>query len=298
MKRLIVSVIAVFLTGIAGVIISCDKVDAPYMHVADISECPVPTFPDFPAPAKTLLIEEFTGHKCIYCPTGAYYIDQIKHSADSDRVIVLAIHASILANPEATGNYTLDLRPGGHGDDLLAEFPISGEPAAMFNREKVDGTNITYGAPDTWPAKATWALAKSPVLSMQMINNYDASTRKLCTHIKTKFLTANSQNLRIAVWISEDSIVGYQLNQNSSVGPTPEIPNYVFNDVMRDEFVGTNGELFTSGSVAQDSAVIRTYSMKLNDAWVDKHCKVVAYVYVYDPVNKEILQAVEKKVIE
>ncbi|MEI6124210.1 MAG: Omp28-related outer membrane protein [Bacteroidota bacterium] len=295
MKKIIIFAMSLCFIGVVGLIVSCDKVETPYMNVVDVSDCPVPTFPDFPAPAKTVLIEEFTAHKCTYCPTGAYNIQQIQQQAYGDRVIVLGIHSSGLADPEP-GNFSLDLRPEDHGNDLYADFLVPAEPRAMFNRAKLDGTNILYDSPTTWQAKAEQVLAETPVLSMQIINDYDASTRKLCAHVKTKFLTASSQNLKIAVWISEDSIVGYQLNNNASVGTTPEISNYVFMDVMRDEFVGTYGEVFTTGSVAQDSAIIRSYKKTLNPDWVDSHCKVVAYVY--DVNTKEILQAVECKVIE
>jgi hypothetical protein len=295
MKRLIISVIAIFLTGIAGVIISCDKINEPYMHVADVSDCPVPIFPDAPAPSKTVLLEEFTGHKCINCPTAAHYIELIKQQAYGNRVIVLEIHASIFATPES-GDYSLDLRAENHGDELYQDFDVIGEPNAMFNRKKLDGTFYSYADPTLWQAKVEQVLAETPVLTMQVINNYDSASRKLCTHIKTKFLTANSQNLKIAVWIAEDSIVGFQKNNNSAVGTTPDISNYVFMDVMRDEFVGTYGEILTNGSVAQDSAVIHAYKKILPSDWVDKHCKVVAYVY--DDNSKVILQAVEGKVIE
>jgi hypothetical protein len=296
MKRLVVSVIATLLTGLAGFIISCDKIDPPYLNVVDVSDCPVPTFPDVTTPQKTVLIEEFTGHLCINCPTAAYYVHQIQQSYGS-KVVVLAIHPSGNGSPEP-GNYSLDLRPGSHADELHLEFQIPAEPRAMFNREKLDGTNINYGAPDTWQAKVDTILSEDPVITMQVINNYDAATRKLCTHIKTKFLTANSQNLKIAVWIAEDSIVGYQKNNNAAVGTTPEISDYVFMDVMRDEFVGTYGEGLTNGGVAQDSAVIRSYKKTLPAEWVDRHCKVVAYVYVDDVDIHTILQAVEGKVIE
>jgi hypothetical protein len=294
MKRLIVSVIAVLLTGLAGFIISCDKVEPPYVNLPDVADCPVPTFPDVTNPVKTVLIEEFTGHKCVYCPTGADYIHQIQQQSYGNRVIVLAIHASGLADPE-TGNFSLDLRPGTHGEDLYADFLIPAEPRAMFNREKLDGTNFAYGTPSTWQAKVETVLAEAPMITMQVINNYDSATRKLCSHIKTKFLASNSQNLKIAIWIAEDSIHGYQSNNNPGLGPDP-IPDYVFMDVMRDEFVGTYGEILTSGSVAQDSAVIRTYKKILPAEWIDKHCKVIAYVYDVD--TKAILQAVEGKVIE
>jgi len=295
MKRLVVSVIAIMLTGLAGFIISCDKIETPYMNVVDVSDCPVPTFPDVTSPEKTVLIEEFTGHKCVYCPTGSDYIRQIQQMSYGYKVISLAIHASGLAEPDASGNFSLDLRPGSHGEELYADFLIPAEPRAMFNREKLDGTNFAYGTPSGWQAKVETVLAEAPVITLQVINDYDNATRKLCTHIKTKFLTANSQNLKIAVWIAEDSIHGYQSNNNSLLGPDP-IPDYVFMDVMRDEFVGTYGEGLTNGSVAQDSAVIRTYKKILPTDWVDRHCKVVAYVYDVD--TKAILQAVEGKVIE
>jgi thiol-disulfide isomerase/thioredoxin len=293
MKKLIISVAAILITGISGIIISCDKVKEPYMKEVDVSDCPVPVFPDTAVSKKTVLIEEFTGHLCPNCPTGAHVIDQIQQ-AYGNRVIVLKIHADQFAEPE-NGNFSLDLRAGDHGDELYTHFGTLGEPCSMFNRKKIDGTNIGYYSTTTWQNNVTNVLAMEPVLNMQIINDYDPTTRKLCSHIKTKFLNTNSQNLKIAVWIAEDSIRGYQINNNATLGPDP-IPDYVFMDVMRDEFVGTYGEIFTSGSVAKDSTIIRTYKMILNNGWGDKHCKVVAYVYDVD--SQEILQAVEGKIIE
>ncbi len=295
MKKLLIVACLFFIVGTVGLIVSCDKVQGPYMNITDNSDCPVPTFSDFPAPVKNVLVEEFTGHLCVYCPTGADYIRQIQQLSYGSRVIVLSIHASNLAYPEA-GDYNLDLRPGNHGEDLYADFQITGEPSAMFNREKLDGTNIVYATPSTWQAKVEQVLAETPVLTMQIMNNYDSTSRKLCMHVRTQFLTSNSQNLKIATYISEDSIVGFQKNNNSAIGTTPEITNYVFMDVMRDEFAGTYGETFTNGGVAQDSTITRTYSKTLNGTWVAKHCKVVAYVY--DVNTKAILQVEERKVIE
>ena len=296
MKRLVVSVIIVLFTGLVGFIISCDKVDPPYMNVTDVSDCPVPTFPDITTPVKTVLIEEFTGHECVYCPTGSFYLHQIQQQSYGDRVIVLAIHASGLAEP-GPAPWDLDLRPLNNiGEILYTDFQIPAEPRAMFNRVKLDGTNYSYGTPSGWQAKTEQVLAEAPVLTMQLINDYDSASRKLCAHVKTKFLTSNGQNLKIALFIAEDSIVGYQSNNNATVGTTPTITDFVFMDVMREGLLGAYGENFTNGGVAQDSAVIRTYKKILPAEWVLRHCKVVAYVY--DADTKEILQAVEHKVIE
>jgi hypothetical protein len=298
MKRLIVSVIAILLTGVAGFIISCDKVEAPYMNVTDVSDCPVPTFPDISSPQKTVLIEEFTGHECVYCPTAADYIHKIKQQSYGDSVIVLAIHADGTAVP-GSPPWDLDLRPlNGIGQTLFDDFLAIAPPRAMFNRVKIDGINYVYGTPSTWQDKVVQEMNAPKELAMQLINDYDAATRKLCIHVKTKFFAPNSLNLKIAVFIAEDSIVGYQLNNNAAVGPTPEDTNYVFMDVMREGLLGAYGEVLTSGNVSKDSAVIRTYKKILPATWVDKHCKVVAYVYVDKTDDKTILQAVEGKVIE
>ncbi|HOY30714.1 MAG TPA: Omp28-related outer membrane protein [Bacteroidales bacterium] len=277
----------------ATLFLSCDKVKPPYMNVTDVADCPVPDFPAVATPQKTLLIEEFTGHRCVYCPGGAHYIDQIKQQSYGDRVMVLAIHASILADPEP-GNYSLDLRPGTHGEELYSYFAIPNEPRAGFNREKLDGTNNFYGTPASWQAKAEQVLSQSPVVTLQIINNYDSSTRKLCSHVKTRFLAANAQNLKIALFISEDSIIGYQSNNNTAYGTVPDIVDYVFMNVMRDEFAGTFGEVLTTGGVSQDSSIIRTYKKILDPAWNVKYCKVVAYVY--DTDTDVVLQAAEEKV--
>lgn len=283
-------------TLFSGLFFSCDKVEPPYMNVTDVSDCPAPTFPEITNPEKTLLIEEFTGHKCVYCPTGAYYIHQITQESYGNRVVVLAIHASGLSVPEP-GNFNLDLRPLQNiGEDLYLDFQIPAEPRAMFNREKLDGNSFYYSAPDTWKSKAEQVLAQAPEITLQIINDYEEASRKLCTHVRTKFLGPNSQNLKIAVFISEDSIVGYQSNNNSAVGPTPEIEDYVFMDVLRDGFVGTYGEVLTTGNVSQDSAIIRTYKKILSPDWNHKHCKVVAYVYNTD--TKRILQAAEAHVVD
>ena len=292
MKTKLFIVSTLMLSSVA-IFFSCDKVEAPYMIVSDVSDCPVPVFPDITSPEKTLLIEEFTGHKCVYCPTGAHYIHQIKQQTYGSRVVALAIHSGGLSEPEP-GNYDLDLRAGTFGEELYAYFGSPAQPRAGFNREKIDGTNVFYGTPATWQTKAEQVLAQSPVMTLQIINNYDSASRKLCAHVKSKFLSANTQSLKIALFISEDSITGYQLNNNNTVGTTPEIENYVFMDVMRDAFAGSFGEVLTNGGVAQDSAVIRTYKKILDPAWNDKHCKVVAYVY--DAATDVVLQVAEEKV--
>ena len=294
MKKILFPV--AFFAGLTLTLNSCDVIDEPYTENIDVSDCPVPTFPEVTNPKKTILLEEFTGHTCVYCPYGAYTLHQIQQESYGDRVVIMAIHSSGLAEPELP-DYPLDLRALDNiGETIYGDFGVDGEPRAMFNREKLDGTNYFYAAPDTWKSKAETVLAETPVVTLQIINNYDDVSKKLCTHIRTKFLSDNSQNLKIATFITEDSIIGNQENNNSVVGTTPIIHDYVFMDVLRCGLKGAYGEILTTGNVEADSSVIRTYKRILEPGWVAKNCKVVSYVY--DENTKAILQVCEEHVIE
>ena len=56
MKKLLIVACLFFIVGTVGLIVSCDKVQGPYMNITDNSDCPVPTFSDFPAPVKNDLV--------------------------------------------------------------------------------------------------------------------------------------------------------------------------------------------------------------------------------------------------
>jgi hypothetical protein len=296
MKKIFFPLTIAILISIAFSMNSCDIVDEPYTENTDVSDCPVPTFPEVTNPQKTILIEEFTGHTCVYCPYGTYMTHLIQEEPYGDKVVIMAIHASGLAEPELP-DFPIDLRPLDNiGEIFYSDFGVNAEPRAMFNREKLDGTNYFYSAPDTWKTKAETVLAEAPVISLQIINNYDDVSKKLCTHIRTKFLSANNQNLKIATFITEDSIIGNQENNNSSVGTTPIIHDYVFMDVLRCGLKGAYGEVLTTGNVEADSSVIRTYKRILETNWKAKNCKVISYVY--DESTKAILQVCEKHVVE
>lgn len=284
---------ALFLFSAFVLFLSCDKVKPPYMKVNDITDCPVPVFPDDTHHVKTLLLEDFTGHLCINCPEAAHYVHQIKQT-HGEKIVVLSIHAGGTADPNSTGNYTLDLRPSaGLGDELYNHFAIPANPRAMFNRELIGG-NRNFGGSSSWPGLVDQVIAGQPELFIQIINNYDSASRKLCTHVKPTFLTSTSATLKLVVMIAEDSITGYQKNSIAAYGPTPDITNYTFNDVLRASFNGAFGENLASPGTSAGSSLIKSYKMMLDQNWTARHCKIVAYIYNAD--TEVILQAAEKHI--
>lgn len=272
---------------------ACDKVESPYTEgpPIDTTSCPVPEFPDDTDHQKVVLIEEYTGHACVNCPVAAMTAHEIIHN-NPGKAILLTIHAGYFAETEP-GNYSLDLNSA-TGTDLHAFIGIQDNPAATFNRKFIGGNRI-FLAPTSWESTFVDVQDTTPVLDMQMITQYNASENKVCVHVQTEYLVNLSANLKIAIYVAEDSIVGYQKNNDAIAGPIPEIPDYVFMHVLRGAVNGTWGAALSNTLTTAGTKKVSSYSYALNPAWVPKHCHLVAIVYNAD--TDEILQAVEAPVI-
>ena len=274
---------------------SCDKIDPPYIDgdtgTVDTVECPIPTFPVDTNHIKTVLIEEYTGHTCVNCPSAGVVAHDILEDY-GDSVILIAIHAGYFAQVESP-NYTLDLNTT-VGTELHTNFGISNNPAAIFNRKTIGGSLI-FESYTGWETTFLTAQDTVPVLDMQMIAIYDEDDNDACIHIQTEYLVNLNRPLKISVYVTEDSLVGYQRNNNSSVGTTPEIPDYVFMHVLRGAVNGTWGTDLSTTDVPAGTKKISSFKLVLNSLWKPEHCHLVAFVY--DANTQEILQATQVKLI-
>jgi hypothetical protein len=114
--------------------------------------------------------------------------------------------------------------------------------------------------------------------------------------VQTEYIVNTSRNLKIAIYITQDSIYGYQKNNNSSYGSVPDIANYTFMHVLRGSVNGTWGTILSTGSVAAGTKKIVSYKTFLDPAWEDDLCNIVAVVY--DSDTYEIVQVQEAKFTE
>jgi len=269
---------------------SCNKIDPPYMKTTvDTAGCPTPTFPVKTTHHKTVLIEEYTGHLCINCPAAAILINGFKQTY-GDSLFVIAIHAGGFAEPQ-TPNYTLDLRCT-VGNDLNTHFNIQANPAASFNRKSYSGDKISYTTSE-WETKISQAFQVGKKIDMQMIvSGYNAITRKVCIAVQTQYLQTLSDTLKLCVYIIEDSLIGYQKNKDAS---PEDVPNYVFNHVLRESVNGTMGDLLSNTQIQQNTIKISKYATILNSNINPARCHFIAFIYNFK--TEEILQCVEAKLL-
>jgi hypothetical protein len=269
---------------------SCDKIETPYATarhgniidtIADLDTVPV---------VKRVLLEDYTGHKCVNCPE-ATVIAHSEEASHEGKLIVLAVHAGYQALP-GTGEYAADYRSA-TGEVWNVDFGINSiNPQGMVDRREFDGTRVL--SKDSWSNDVDIALTQAPELVMTMTNVYDTNTRKVNSVIYSKFLSAISGSYTLTVCVVEDSLISGQKNNNPAVGTTPDIHNYVFMDVLRGSVNGDYGEVLT-GKVDPSITYMGKFAITIDENWTAKNCWILAFVSKSD--TREILQVIKRRVL-
>ncbi|HOW25886.1 MAG TPA: Omp28 family outer membrane lipoprotein [Bacteroidales bacterium] len=287
-----------FLTFIAlSFLIACDEVEAPYLIEvggADTSVCPVPDFPHIHDPVKRVLLEDYTGHTCVNCPTAAKLAHDLK-DALGDKLVVIAVHAGFFSWPMA-GDYAADFRTeaGTEWDNLFGISKV-GNPNGMVDRVGYSTAHIL--SPGAWSDKINQQLAREPELVVQVINEYTDTERKLCSHVQVTFLRETLRNLNLSLVITEDEIVAPQKNNNPDIGTTPDIMDYHHDHLLRGAINTPWGISISTKEIAveEDTEMLKTYKYVMDAAWDPYKCRVIAFVYDVD--TREVLQVYEATVI-
>ena len=183
---------------------------------------------------RNVLIEDFTGHKCVFCPAAADLAHAL-HEADPSRVYISSIHAG----PDGIGDfqsvsppdYPLDFtNPEGVEIGLYfgendGGFP--GNPRGTVNRFN-NGT--IFQSPTQWTSMVNDQLSSNNLkVNIQSELNYYEETKGAFLHVELDPVDANvAENLGITVYLLEDSLVGDQKMSDNSHNS-----NYIHRDIHR-----------------------------------------------------------------
>ena len=316
MKKLfLVSIIV--LVGIT----SCDKVDNAY-PVLPATDLDYSLFPggDSAAYAATewptfivngninrnIVIEDFTGHTCIFCPAAAAEAENIE-SLNPGRVFISTIHTSEIGigdfqEAEATGWFTRDFTCS-EGLDIGVYFgedwsgsAFTGNPKGTVSRI-LDGIQPTMG-PAQWSPFTNAALAANDLkVNIQTETNFYPTERGLFVHAEIDVLDAALTNdLNIVVQLHEDSIISPQKFPGGTF-PDPDPfdhidTNYVHHDVLRACIDGRPfGQLLDDNHLDANGNYYFNYSYKLPNQYDPTNMHLL--IYVRDAVTEEIYQVIE-----
>ena len=277
-------------------IVSCDKIEHPFItntENIDTAKCPVPQFPVLSNVYKKILVEDFTGHKCGYCPRAHTALRNLINSY-GDTIVGVALHVSDdYANPDPSGLYIYNFRTTvGTQIDQTYHISVAGLPKGMINRTKYNNDIVISHT--SWQTVVQSMLTDQPKSAVQIINNYNGSDSSFCTHIKLTFLENITDTLMFFCGLTEDSIIKPQ--KNYDVTPN-DIPAYTHMHVFRGSLNGAFGVAISNNITLKDSTLIKSYLYNLKGKdFVHKNLKVFAYIYKLN--GDVVLQVEEKNIIQ
>jgi len=292
---------------------SCDRVSNPYPEVvvldldttlypgnwSDYVANEWPVFTPNTNTNRNVLIEDFTGHKCVFCPAAAELAHQL-HVNNPTRVFTASIHAG----PDGIGDfqtvslpdYPLDFT-NPQGVELGLFFGVNddgfpGNPRGTVNRVR---NGSIFQGPGSWSSMVSTQLNQNDLkVNIQSKLNYFEATKGAFLHVEVEKLNPTLTTLGIVTYVIEDSLVGDQKMSDNSHNQ-----NYIHRDIHRGNL---NNQAF--GRILKVSDMIDgkyyvNYSFvvpnQLDGTYNPENMHLL--IYVFDGNTKEIYQVIKQKII-
>ena len=231
-------------------------------------------------PKKNVLIEDFTGQKCLNCPTASEAVKSLQDLYGKEHVIAVAIHGGAMSMSTSNGKGLATET----GEEYNKYWGIDSWPKGMVDRNAANpaggATNYT-----SWAAQVIQRLVEEPKVEIAVSNaTYNADSLQL--NITVDLATKEKLNGNVQVWLTESNIVGYQVMPDGTHNT-----KYTHNHVFRAAVNGEWGEPVTLGKNEETSV---NYTVDLSgEKWVPENLSVVAFVY---NEKEGVLQVVEQHV--
>ncbi|MFZ4523421.1 MAG: Omp28-related outer membrane protein [Bacteroidales bacterium] len=218
---------------------------------------------------KNIVLEEYTGIHCQYCPEG-HAISASILANHPGRAAVIAIHQGSFATPNAGEP---DYRTA-FGDALAGQTGLTGYPSGTVNRHVFIGTTTALGRGD-WTSSSEQILQQPSPVNVGVQSSFNATTRELTVHVEL-YYTANSSvpTNYINVALIQNHIFGPQTGGGAG-------SNYEHMEMLKYMITGQWGDAVAT--TTQGSLVEKTYTYTVPAAYnnipcVIENCEVVAYV--------------------
>lgn len=211
---------------------------------------------------RSVLIEDFTGQRCVNCPAATLKIEELEKEY-GDRIIAVAIHSGPFAHRSTMSSPMLSLGTE-TGDEFYKHWGIEAQPGALINRS---GTPI-YN-PNRYAAAVNDIIGIDTPLTLDGTVSYDATTKTLTAIINAS--TGSDITGQLEVWLTEDNITDTQLMADGKPN-TEYVHQHVFRTVLTSDIYGEVVNLKTG------LPLTKTYTVTVSDSWKPSDLAVVAFV--------------------
>ena len=256
---------------------------------------PPDTVIDIESQKRQVLIEEFTGVRCVQCPAGSAEIATLL-AIHGERLVAVSIHAGDFSPPFPQSQYDFRTTEGEQLINFLGP-PIS-YPSAVIDRKLFDGENDLILGRNEWAGYIEQEKALDPVVKIAVLTQYNQTTRKLDVEVQLyPQETISEPDVRLSILLTESNIVDIQDT------PDGKVNDYVHKHVFRDMLTSYLGEAVSESLVA-GNVITKNFSYTLPESWnageaalQEDEMHVVAFVHL-GTTSKEVLQAIEVPMIK
>ena len=244
---------------------------------------------------KTVLLEEFTGAWCGWCPDGFLVLEDLLETYDN--LIGVCLHASDIMATEETEEVASTYNtffPGGSVDRVM----LSSE-----------GVILDRG---NWESGVIQRNSAAVPVHVDFIPSYNIATREILIDASAQFSQEMTEDFRFNCYVVENNIDEddpaydqenyYSQNESYPLHPyynEPEtMTDFVHNHVVRDMLGGAWGaEGSIPGTVTDGETYTHQFTYTLPEAYNEEHISLVVVVQEYsaDNTKREIHNAVEHK---
>src|SRR5690554_280366 len=236
---------------------------------------------------KNVVLEEFTGIYCTFCPDGHKLAQAIK-TANPDDVVLINVHVGGYADPNGSDP---DFRTP-FGTALANQSGLQGYPSGTVNRHVFAGGVTALNRGD-WAGRSSTILGQASYANVALEASIDLSTRELIVDVEVYYTGTGSASNKLNVALLQNGIEGPQTGM--SANPSQILPNgkYEHNHMLRHLLTGQWGETITtttSGTLIQRQ-YIYTIPADLNSvAYELGNLEIVAFLA---EGNQEIVTGAE-----
>jgi len=220
---------------------------------------------------RKILVEEFTGTWCGYCPEGHYILQNIE-AANPNKIVTAGMHISdALTIPYTTA--------------VDANLGVAGYPRAAIDRFTYPSGNAFVMSRSYWTGAVAARLNVTSPVSLNISRTFNSGTRVLEVTVNYTFASAVNYETRLTCLLLEDSINTSQSNYMNTTTGSPffglgnPIPNYKQKDVVRANLtVDPWGDVNNPATVSAGSAFSKTFTYTIPSTWDENQVKILAFI--------------------
>lgn len=212
---------------------------------------------------KKVVLEEFTGINCTWCPDGHKMANQLI-AANPGNVFAINVHTGGYATP---GAGQPDFRTTeGNAIAGIAGMNISGYPTGSVNRHLFSGEAGLAVSRSQWNSYASQILAMPSYVNVALQGTLNSATRVLTVDVEVYYTGTTTNTNKLTVALVEDNVYGPQIGaSNLYPAMITAFDDYTHNHMLRKVLTpAATGEVLTTTTAGTKITKQYTFTVPAN----------------------------------